>query len=214
MDGGVQRNNHVLKALSLGAKGRRPETPMFPLARGRAARSNALDLMREELVRDMKLMGCTSGRPAAPAATCGSGRPAAAKSGLSCGRGCDRRPAATPGPAPAASASIALAATVSAKSGAVRPAAPPAPPAVRRIEFTTAQRALDACGLGRQGQRADLPGAGLQRMDATLHDFQVLRADALLDRLEGLADAAGRTAAADAAGSLDSIRRPPWGAWP
>ena len=62
MDGGVQRGTHVLKALSLGAKavgiGR---YYLFPLAAsGEAGVVRALSLMREELVRDMTLMGCTS----------------------------------------------------------------------------------------------------------------------------------------------------------
>lgn len=62
MDGGVQRGTHVLKALSLGAKavgvGR---YYLFPLAcAGQAGVERALGLMREELERDMKLMGCTS----------------------------------------------------------------------------------------------------------------------------------------------------------
>jgi L-lactate dehydrogenase (cytochrome) len=62
MDGGVQRGTHVLKALSLGAKavgiGR---YYLFPLAAaGQAGVERALTLMRAELERDMKLMGCTS----------------------------------------------------------------------------------------------------------------------------------------------------------
>ena len=62
MDGGVQRGTHVLKALSLGAKavgvGR---YYLFPLAAaGQAGVEHALGLMRAELERDMKLMGCTS----------------------------------------------------------------------------------------------------------------------------------------------------------
>jgi L-lactate dehydrogenase (cytochrome) len=62
MDGGVQRGTHVLKALSLGAKavgvGR---FYLFPLAAaGQAGVERALGLMRTELERDMKLMGCTS----------------------------------------------------------------------------------------------------------------------------------------------------------
>ena len=62
MDGGVQRGTHVLKALSLGAKavgvGR---YYLFPLAAaGQAGVERALGLMREELERDMKLMGCNS----------------------------------------------------------------------------------------------------------------------------------------------------------
>lgn len=62
MDGGVQRGTHVLKALSLGAKavgiGR---YYLFPLAAaGQAGVERALTLLRAELERDMKLMGCTS----------------------------------------------------------------------------------------------------------------------------------------------------------
>jgi len=62
MDGGVQRGSHILKALSLGAKavgvGR---YYLFPLAAaGQAGVERALSLMREELERGMKLMGCTS----------------------------------------------------------------------------------------------------------------------------------------------------------
>jgi L-lactate dehydrogenase (cytochrome) len=62
MDGGVQRGTHVLKALSLGAKavglGR---YYLFPLAAaGQAGVERALGLMRTELERDMKLMGCRS----------------------------------------------------------------------------------------------------------------------------------------------------------
>jgi L-lactate dehydrogenase (cytochrome) len=60
MDGGVQRGTHVLKALSLGAKavgvGR---YYLYPLAAaGQAGVERALGLMRSELERDMKLMGC------------------------------------------------------------------------------------------------------------------------------------------------------------
>jgi L-lactate dehydrogenase (cytochrome) len=62
MDGGIQRGSHVLKALSIGAKavglGR---YYLFPLAAaGQRGVERALDLMRNELVRDMKLMGCSS----------------------------------------------------------------------------------------------------------------------------------------------------------
>jgi L-lactate dehydrogenase (cytochrome) len=62
MDGGVQRGTHVLKALSAGAKavgvGR---YYLYPLAAaGQAGVERALDLMRTELERDMKLMGCTA----------------------------------------------------------------------------------------------------------------------------------------------------------
>jgi L-lactate dehydrogenase (cytochrome) len=62
MDGGVQRGTHVIKALSLGAKavgvGR---FYLFPLAAaGQAGVEQALSLMRAEIERDMKLMGCAS----------------------------------------------------------------------------------------------------------------------------------------------------------
>jgi L-lactate dehydrogenase (cytochrome) len=62
MDGGVQRGTHVLKALSLGAKavgvGR---FYLFPLAAaGQAGVEQALGLLRTEIERGMKLMGCTS----------------------------------------------------------------------------------------------------------------------------------------------------------
>ena len=62
MDGGVRRGTHVLKALSLGAKavgvGR---YYLFPLAAaGQAGVERALALMRAELERDMRLMGCAS----------------------------------------------------------------------------------------------------------------------------------------------------------
>ena len=62
MDGGVQRGTHVLKALSLGAKavggGR---FYLFPLAAaGQAGVERALGLMRAEIERGMKLMGCTT----------------------------------------------------------------------------------------------------------------------------------------------------------
>jgi L-lactate dehydrogenase (cytochrome) len=62
MDGGVQRGTHILKALSLGAKavgvGR---YYLFPLAAaGQAGVERALTLMKAELERDMRLMGCGS----------------------------------------------------------------------------------------------------------------------------------------------------------
>jgi L-lactate dehydrogenase (cytochrome) len=62
MDGGIQRGTHVLKALSLGAKavgvGR---FYLFPLAAaGQVGVERALGLMRAEIERGMKLMGCTS----------------------------------------------------------------------------------------------------------------------------------------------------------
>jgi L-lactate dehydrogenase (cytochrome) len=62
MDGGVQRGTHVLKALSLGAKavggGR---FYLYPLAAaGQPGVERALGLMRAEIERGMKLMGCTN----------------------------------------------------------------------------------------------------------------------------------------------------------
>lgn len=62
MDGGVQRGTHVLKALSAGAKavglGR---YYLFPLAAGgQSAVERALGLLLAEIVRDMRLMGCSS----------------------------------------------------------------------------------------------------------------------------------------------------------
>jgi L-lactate dehydrogenase (cytochrome) len=62
MDGGVHRGSHVLKALSLGAKavggGR---YYLFALAAaGQAGVERALSLMRTEIERDMRLMGCSS----------------------------------------------------------------------------------------------------------------------------------------------------------
>jgi L-lactate dehydrogenase (cytochrome) len=62
MDGGIQRGTHVLKALSLGAKavglGR---FYLYPLAAaGQAGVERALGLLRTEVERGMKLMGCSS----------------------------------------------------------------------------------------------------------------------------------------------------------
>src|SRR3954465_15010201 len=62
MDGGIQRGTHVLKALSLGAKavglGR---YYLYPLAAaGQPGVERALGLLRAEIERGMKLMGCTS----------------------------------------------------------------------------------------------------------------------------------------------------------
>ena len=62
MDGGVQRGTHVLKALSLGAKavglGR---YYLFALAAaGETGVERALGLLREEIERDMRLMGCSA----------------------------------------------------------------------------------------------------------------------------------------------------------
>lgn len=62
MDGGVQRGTHVLKALSMGAKavgiGR---GYLYPLAAaGQAGVERALELMKTEIERDMRLMGARS----------------------------------------------------------------------------------------------------------------------------------------------------------
>ncbi len=59
VDGGFTRGNHVLKALSLGAKAvGLGSYYLFALAAaGRPGVSRAMSLMREELVRDMRLMG-------------------------------------------------------------------------------------------------------------------------------------------------------------
>lgn len=62
MDGGIQRGSHVLKALSLGAKavgvGR---LYLFALAAaGQAGVERALGLMKAEIERDMRLMGCAT----------------------------------------------------------------------------------------------------------------------------------------------------------
>jgi len=62
MDGGVQRGTHVLKALSMGAKavglGR---GYLYPLAAaGQPGVERMLGLMKAEIERDMRLMGCRS----------------------------------------------------------------------------------------------------------------------------------------------------------
>jgi L-lactate dehydrogenase (cytochrome) len=62
MDSGVQRGTHVIKALSLGAKavggGR---YYLFPLAAaGQRGVERALGLMKAEIIRGMRLMGCNS----------------------------------------------------------------------------------------------------------------------------------------------------------
>lgn len=62
MDSGVQRGTHVLKALSLGAKavggGR---FYLYPLAAaGQPGVERALTLMKAEIERDMRLMGCSN----------------------------------------------------------------------------------------------------------------------------------------------------------
>jgi L-lactate dehydrogenase (cytochrome) len=62
MDGGVQRGTHVLKALSLGAKavgvGR---FYLYALAAaGQAGVERALGLLKAEIERGMRLMGCAT----------------------------------------------------------------------------------------------------------------------------------------------------------
>src|SRR6476469_1534069 len=62
MDGGIQRGTHILKALSLGAKavgvGR---FYLYPLAAtGQPGVERALGLMRAEIERGMRLMGCAA----------------------------------------------------------------------------------------------------------------------------------------------------------
>lgn len=61
-DGGIRRGTHILKALSVGAKacsgGR---AYLYALAAaGQPGVERALGLLRDELVRDLKLMGCRS----------------------------------------------------------------------------------------------------------------------------------------------------------
>ena len=61
MDSGIQRGTHVLKALSLGAKavggGR---FYLFALAAaGQEGVERALSLMKQEIERDMRLMGAS-----------------------------------------------------------------------------------------------------------------------------------------------------------
>ena len=62
MDGGIKRGTHVLKALSLGARavgvGR---FYLYPLAAaGQAGVERSLSLLRAEIERGMRLMGCTA----------------------------------------------------------------------------------------------------------------------------------------------------------
>lgn len=62
MDSGVQRGNHIVKALAMGAKavglGR---AYLFPLAAaGQAGVERMLGLMKDEVERDMRLMGASS----------------------------------------------------------------------------------------------------------------------------------------------------------
>ena len=61
MDGGIRRGTHILKALAMGAKavgiGR---YYLFALAAGQKGVEHALNTLKSEVERDMKLMGCTS----------------------------------------------------------------------------------------------------------------------------------------------------------
>ena len=62
MDSGIQRGTHVLKALSLGAKavgGGRFYLFAFAAA-GQAGVERALSLMKDEIERDMRLMGVST----------------------------------------------------------------------------------------------------------------------------------------------------------
>ncbi|MDJ0654776.1 MAG: alpha-hydroxy acid oxidase [Xanthomonadales bacterium] len=61
LDGGIRRGTHVLKALAMGARacsgGR---MYLYALAgAGSAGVSRAMTLLRDEIIRDMKLMGCS-----------------------------------------------------------------------------------------------------------------------------------------------------------
>ncbi len=61
-DGGIRRGTHILKALSVGAKacsgGR---LYLYALAAaGQAGVEKALSILKTEIIRDMKLMGCKS----------------------------------------------------------------------------------------------------------------------------------------------------------
>ena len=62
VDGGFTRGNHVIKALSLGAKAvGLGSYYLFPLAAaGQRGVERALSLLQDELIRDMKLMGARS----------------------------------------------------------------------------------------------------------------------------------------------------------
>jgi L-lactate dehydrogenase (cytochrome) len=62
LDGGVRRGTHVVKAIAMGARAVTIGRPyVFALsAFGRAGVSRMLDLLREEFVRDMALVGCAS----------------------------------------------------------------------------------------------------------------------------------------------------------
>jgi len=60
LDGGIRRGTHILKALALGAKACSTGRPwIYGLgAAGEAGALKALTILRNELVRDMKLSGC------------------------------------------------------------------------------------------------------------------------------------------------------------
>ncbi len=68
LDGGIRRGVHVLKALARGAKACSIGRPyLFGLsAGGEAGVAKALDILRTELVRAMKLAGCTDVRRVDP----------------------------------------------------------------------------------------------------------------------------------------------------
>ena len=57
-DGGITRGTHVLKALSVGAKACSGGTLYALAAAGEAGVEKALNNLRAEIERDMKLMGC------------------------------------------------------------------------------------------------------------------------------------------------------------
>jgi L-lactate dehydrogenase (cytochrome) len=61
LDGGVRRGSHVLKALALGAKACGIGRPyLFGLgAGGEEGVKKALDILKSELIRSMRLCGCT-----------------------------------------------------------------------------------------------------------------------------------------------------------
>ncbi len=62
VDGGVRRGTHIIKALAMGADCCSIGRPyLYGLAAGgQAGVERALQLLREELLRDMALLGCTS----------------------------------------------------------------------------------------------------------------------------------------------------------
>ena len=59
-DGGITRGTHVLKALSVGAKACSGGRLYALAAAGQAGVERALENLRAEMERDMKLMGCRS----------------------------------------------------------------------------------------------------------------------------------------------------------